>query len=220
MLRVGLIEVKPQEHILMVDMHHIISDGVSQGILIKDFMSFYNNLELPEFKLQYKDYSEWQQSEKQQERISKQEKYWLNEFADEVTTLELSTDFKRPPVKSYEGNIVSFNLCTEETSKLKSIAETEGATLYMVLLSIYNVLLSKLSNQEDIVVGTPIAGRGHTDLENMIGMFVNTLPLRNYPKGELSFKKFLSEVKSKTLACFENQSYQYEELIDKLKVCI
>ena len=113
---------------------------------------------------------------------------------------------------------LDFNISTEETSKLKSIAETDGATLFMVLLSIYNILLSKLSNQEDIVIGTPVAGRQHADLENMIGMFVNTLPLRNYPKGELSFREFLSGVKNKTLACFDNQTYQYEELIDELKV--
>ena len=186
--------------------------------MIKDFMALYNNEELPELRLQYKDYAEWQQSKGQQEKIVKQKAFWLNEFADEVTALELPSDYKRPSIKSYEGNSVEFSISKDETNKLKSIAETEGATLFMVLLSIYNILLSKLSNQEDIVVGTPASGRGHADLENMIGMFVNTLPLRNYPRGELSYREFLIEVKNKTLACFDNQNYQYEELIDELKM--
>ena len=108
LIRAGLIETSPEEHILMVDMHHIITDGISQGILIKDFMALYNNEELPELKLQYKDYAEWQQSEGQQEKIAKQKAFWLNEFADELTTLELPTDFKRPSIKSYEGDAVRF----------------------------------------------------------------------------------------------------------------
>ena len=218
LIRAGLIENSPSEHILMVDMHHIITDGVSMGIMIKDFLSIYNNQELPELRLQYKDYAEWQQSKGLKEKIAKQGEFWLNELAEEVTTLDLPIDYKRPSTISFEGNTVGFTISTEEKNQLISISEIEGATLFMVLLSIYNILLSKLSNQEDIVVGTPVAGRGHTDLENMIGVFVNTLPLRNYPKGDLSFREFLSQVKNRTLACFNNQTYQYEELVDKLKV--
>jgi tyrocidine synthetase III len=218
LINAGIIETSPEEHVLMVDMHHIVTDGISQGILIKDFMALYNEEELPELKLQYKDYAEWQQIHGQQEKIVKQKAFWLNEFADELITLELPTDFKRPLLKSYEGNAVDFKISSEETSKLKSIAQTEGVSLFMVLLSIYNILLSKLSNQEDIVVGTPVAGRQHFDLENMIGMFVNTLPLRNFPKGALCFREFLLGVKNNTMSCFDNQSYQYEELIVELNM--
>ncbi len=205
------------EHILMVDIHHIIADGVSQGILVKDFMNLYHNESLPEATLHYKDYAEWQRGESQQATLAKQKAFWLNEFSEEAPLLELPVDFTRPSVKSYEGDSISFELTVEETGRLKTIADREGATLFMVILSVYNVLLGKLSNQEDIVIGTPLAGRQHEDLKNMIGMFVNTLPLRNYPKGELSFSEFLSEVKSRTLACFDNQNYQYDELIDELQ---
>jgi iturin family lipopeptide synthetase A len=218
LMRAGLIEISTTEYILMVDMPHIITDGVSHKVLIKDFMILYNNEELPELKLQYKDYAEWQQSEKQQEKIAQQKAFWLNEYAEEIVSLDLPTDKRRPLVKNNKGNSVEFSISIEETSKLISIAESEKATLFMVLLSMFNILLSKLSNHEDIIVGTPVAGRGHPDLERIIGMFVNTLPLRNYPKGELSFREFLSEVKNKTLACFDNQAYQYEELIDELKI--
>ncbi|NOQ25383.1 MAG: amino acid adenylation domain-containing protein [Bacteroidales bacterium] len=218
LIKVGLIEIQSQENLLMIDMHHIITDGVSQGILIKDFSALYNNVELPDLKLQYKDYSEWQQSEEQKEIVSKQKTFWLNEFAEEITILELPTDYPRPKVKNYEGNIISFAINTEESTKLKAISETNRSTLYTTLLSIYNILLSKLSNQNDIVIGTIVAGRQHADLESVIGMFVNTLALRNFPKAELSFKEFVSELKSKTLECFDNQSYQYEELLNELNV--
>ncbi len=218
LFRVGLIEISSQEHILMVDMHHIITDGVSKGILIKDFMALYNGEELPELKLQYKDYAEWQQSDEQQTEIAKQKDFWINEFSGGAEILDLPTDFPRPSIKSFAGSSVSFEISEEATGKLKAIAEAEGVTMFMMVLSVYNIFLRKLSNQEDIVIGTPTAGRQHPDLENIVGMFVNTLVLRNYPKGNLSFKEFLSEVKSRTLACFDNQAYPYEELIDNLGV--
>ncbi|MDW3194574.1 MAG: amino acid adenylation domain-containing protein [Cytophagales bacterium] len=206
------------EHILMVDIHHIVADGVSQGILVKDFMNLYHDESLPDASLHYKDYAEWQRGESQQTTLAKQKAFWLNEFAEEAPLLELPVDFTRPSVKSYEGDSLSFELTVEETARLKTVADREGATLFMVILSVYNVLLGKLSNQEDIVIGTPLAGRQHEDLKSMIGMFVNTLPLRNYPKGELTFREFLAEVKSRTLACFDNQNYQYDELIDELQM--
>lgn len=218
LLRVCLVEITQQEFIMIVDMHHIITDGVSNGILIKDFMTLYNNEELPELVLQYKDYAEWQQSNEQQKEIAKQQEFWLNEFAEDVETLDLPIDFPRPAIKDFKGGTINFNIDKNETSKIKHIAKNEGTTLFTVILSFYNILLSKLGNNEDIVIGVPTAGRQHSDLENMIGMFVNTITLRNSPKGDLSYVEFLSAVKSKTLECFDNQSYQFEDLIDLLKV--
>ncbi|MDW3194571.1 MAG: amino acid adenylation domain-containing protein [Cytophagales bacterium] len=224
LLRVGLISVpndsagEASAHILMVDLHHIITDGVAQGLLIKDFMSLYNGEDLTPVRLHYKDYTVWQQAEAQQSALAEQKAFWLNEYSETPPVLELPYDHKRPLVKNHRGGNLSFVLEEEQTAQLKSIAESEGATLFMLMLSIYNILLSKLSNQEDIVIGTPTAGRQHADVDNMIGMFVNTLALRNYPKGEMSFREFLSEVQSGTLACFDHQGYQYEELIDELKI--
>jgi iturin family lipopeptide synthetase A len=218
LMRVGLIDLSPGTQLLMIDMHHILTDGVSVGVLSKDFMSFYNGEQLPELHLQYKDYAEWQQSQEQKQERERRKDFWLNQFAGELPTAELPYDFSRPLVKSFEGSSIDFSINADDTTRLSSIAEAEGATLFMVVLSIFNILLGKLSSQEDVVIGIPTAGRQHADLENIIGMFVNTLPLRNYPHGELRFKEFLHEVKQNTLACIDNQSYPYEELIDQLKL--
>jgi amino acid adenylation domain-containing protein len=218
LLRLSLIKVAPEEFFLMFDLHHIITDGVSEPLLVKDFMAFYNNETLPELRLQYKDYVEWHLGEVQQQHILKQREFWLNEFKDQITILELPIDYERPSVKGHDGSFVSFYVSPDETNKLKSVAENEGSTMFMMLLSIFNVFLSKITNQDDIIIGTPTAGRQHADLENIIGMFVNTLAIRNNPKGNSSFREFLSVVKSKTLSCFENQAYQLETLIDELKI--
>jgi amino acid adenylation domain-containing protein len=218
LIRVGLIKIAANEHILMVDMHHIISDGVSFGVLINDFMSLYNDMTLPDLSVQYRDYAEWEQSETRQTEISRQKQFWLRQFATLPALLQLPEDHKRPAVKSPAGDVIRFYLGAEETAALKRIAKKEGVTMFMLILSIYNILIARLGNQEDVVVGTPTAGRPHGDLEKIIGMFVNTLPLRNFPKGNMSVREFLDRVKDNTLACFDNQSYPYESLINELKI--
>jgi amino acid adenylation domain-containing protein len=218
LLRVGLIKQTEQSHILMFDMHHIVSDEVSQGLMIKDFMSLYNDETLPVQRLQYKDYSEWQQSTEQQERLEGHRKFWLNEFSEGVSILNLPTDFPRPLKKSHSGSSIGFSFSKEEMRRLQLLSQETGSTMYMITLSLFNVLLSKLSGQEDIIIGTPTSGRVHADLEGIMGVFVNTLALRNYPKSELRFVEFLDRVREKTLSCFDNQTYQYEELIEELKL--
>ena len=218
LMRVGLIRIASKKYILIVDMHHIIGDGASQEILVRDFIALYNGEKLPELKLQYKDFSVWQQEKTQQKTISAQRDFWISQFSEKFEPLDLPKDFARPLINTYAGSSIDFEINVEETTKLKSIAEMEGATMFMVMLSIYNIFLSKLTNQDDIVIGVPVAGRDHPDLENSIGMFVNTLPLRNYPKDTFHFKEFLANVKSGALACFENQSYPYEELLEALKI--
>ncbi|MGB7604797.1 MAG: amino acid adenylation domain-containing protein, partial [Lutisporaceae bacterium] len=218
LIRVALAKIKDKEHMLMIDMHHIISDGVSMGILIKEFIELYDGKELPRLRIQYKDFAAWQNELFKSGEINKQEEYWLKAFDGEVPVLNMPTDYQRPSIQSFEGDSLSLELSEELTNKLKQIAKETGSTMYMVLLSAYNVLLSKYSGQEDIVVGSPIAGRPHADLENIMGMFVNTLAMRNFPQGNKTFKEFLEEVKANSLLAFENQDYQFEELIDKLNV--
>jgi iturin family lipopeptide synthetase A len=218
LLRVGLIQLSLNEHMLMVDMHHIITDGVSQGLLITDFMKLYNNEVLPTLHLHYKDYAEWQQSEEQKTRVSTQKEFWVKKFYQETSALNLPTDFIRPLVSSNRGESINIELSEEQSFGLKALAEQERVTNFMVLLSIYNIFLAKLGNQDDVVVGSPVAGRQHADFENVIGMFVNTLPIRNFPKGEMTFREFLDDVKSNTIACFDNQDYPYEDLVEELKV--
>ncbi len=216
--RVGIIHMAPQQNLLLLDMHHIITDGVSCNILIGDFIKLYNQEKLPLPKLQYKDYALWQQSEKQQQLRNKQRAFWINQFQQNFTPLNLPVDFPRPAIKNENGAAVNFHLDQKQTLALKQIAQQQGTTLFMVLLACYNILLSKLSGQQDIIVGTPLAGRNHQDLENIVGMFVNTIALRNQPKGALSFLQFLNTLKNNTLACFDHQQFQYESLIDALKL--
>ncbi len=218
LLRVGLIKVQSNEYILMYDMHHIISDGVSMGILVEEFSRAYAGEELTSLRIQYKDFSEWQNELFKSDKIKAQEEYWLKQFEGEIPVLNLTTDYQRPAVQSFEGDTIQFEINKELTNKLRQISKATGSTMYMVLLSIFNILLSKYSGQEDIIVGSPIAGRPHEDLGNIIGMFVNTLAMRNYPNGEKTFKEFLKEVKENALGAYENQDYQFEELVEKLNV--
>jgi tyrocidine synthetase-3 len=218
LLRVAVIKLAESRCFLMVDMHHIISDGISHEILAKDCMTLISGNTLLPLRIQYKDFSRWQNSAEVKAIIQQQEAYWLKEFKGEISVLNLPTDFTRPGVQNFAGNSVHFELCKEHTRVLKSIAKEENATLYMVLLALFNILLSKLSSQEDIVIGTPAAGRRHVDLQNIIGMFVNTLALRNYPSGEKTVKEFFQEVNEQTWHAFENQDYPFEDLVEILSV--
>ncbi|MCP5108760.1 MAG: AMP-binding protein, partial [bacterium] len=196
----------------------IISDGISMALFEKELTALYELKELPPLKIQYRDYARWQNGKIRKEKIKDQEEYWLKTFAEEIPVLNLPLDYARPALQSFEGNTVPFELGKEETKALNQLAIEGNVTLYMILASIFNILLGKLSGQEDIVMGTVSAGRRHADLENIIGMFVNTLPLRNQPTGEKCFTDFLQEVKKRTLEVFENQDYQFEELMERLSV--
>ncbi|MCP4153752.1 MAG: amino acid adenylation domain-containing protein, partial [bacterium] len=218
LFRVGLLKIAPTQHLLLVDMHHIISDGISHSILVEDFSSLYSGQQLDELPLQYKDYSEWQQNPEIKLSLSNQEKYWLRKFDGEIPVLYLPTDFPRPELQSFEGDIATFELSEKESSALNKFARLMGATPFMTLLSVFYIVLFKISSQEDIVIGTPIAGRDHTDLERIIGMFVNTLALRSFPTGEQTFQTFLTMVKDETLAAFENRNYLFEDLVEKAAV--
>nr|NIM13090.1 AMP-binding protein [Candidatus Aminicenantes bacterium]NIM84716.1 AMP-binding protein [Candidatus Aminicenantes bacterium]NIN19086.1 AMP-binding protein [Candidatus Aminicenantes bacterium]NIN42988.1 AMP-binding protein [Candidatus Aminicenantes bacterium]NIN85731.1 AMP-binding protein [Candidatus Aminicenantes bacterium] len=218
LFRVGLIKEEDEKYLLLVDIHHIITDGISQGIFINDFISLYEGGPVPELHIQYKDFSEWQNREKDRETIKKQEEFWRRQFSDEIPVLNLPTDFVRPPIQSFKGSGIDFKLNSEQGTSLKKLALEEDVTLFMLLLAIYNIFLSKLSSQEDIVIGTPIAGRRHPDLQQIIGMFVNTLALRNYPSGRKTFREFLNELKKRTLNAFENQEYQFEDLVENVYV--
>ncbi|UCH96738.1 MAG: amino acid adenylation domain-containing protein, partial [Candidatus Aminicenantes bacterium] len=215
LLRVGLVKTGKNEHILMVDIHHIVSDGISTDIFIKEFTALYAGEKLPERMVQYKDFSRWQKSEKEKGSLREPEKYWLKKFEDEIPVLHLPTDFARPVIQSFAGNSITFEIGKQETGKLKELAFTGGATLYMVLLTIFNIFLARISGQEDIVVGTAVAGRRHPGLEKIIGMFVNTLVLRNFPQGNMTVKEFLTETRTRTLQAQENQDYPFEDLVEK-----
>ncbi|AYK63291.1 plipastatin non-ribosomal peptide synthetase PpsC [Bacillus subtilis] len=218
LFRAQIVKVSDERHLLLVDMHHIISDGVSVNILIQEFGELYNNRKLPALRIQYKDYAVWQEGFKTGDAYKTQEAYWLKQLEGELPVLDLPADHARPPVRSFAGDKVSFTLDQEVASGLHKLARENGSTLYMVLLAAYTAFLSRLSGQEDIIVGSPIAGRPHKDLEPILGMFVNTLALRTRPEGGKPFVQYLQEVRETALEAFEHQDYPFEELVDKLEL--
>jgi len=218
LLRVGLIRTEPNKHILVFDMHHIISDGVSMVVLVQEFVELYKGNDLPELRIQYKDFASWQNDLLNSEIVNRQKEYWLDLYKNDIPVLNMPTDYPRPSMQSFEGDKISIELNQDLVERLRKVALNTGTTLYMQLLAVYNVLLSKYTGQEDIIVGSPVGGRPHPDLENLIGMFVNTLAMRNYPTGEKTFNEFLGEVKKNSLNAFENQEYQFEQLIEELKL--
>jgi len=220
LLRVGLVKTGEGNNLLLVDIHHIIMDAVSMDVLKGEFAKLYAGERgaLPALNLQYKDYSQWQQRERERGALKAQEKFWLEILAGELPVLRLPIDFPRPLVQNFEGNNLDFQLEEKEVLRLKELASESGSTLYIVLLALFNIILFKLSGQEDIVVGSPVAGRSHADLQQIIGMFVNSLVIRNYPSGEKTVAAFIQEVKNSALMAFENQDYPFEDLVEKLAI--
>jgi amino acid adenylation domain-containing protein len=218
LLRVGLIHAGENETILVVDMHHIITDGLSKDILTREFPALYEGKSLPPLELQYKDFAQWRNSPAQRESMESQLVYWRELFREEPPALDLPFDYPRPPVQQFDGGFHSFEVDKADTGALKKLASGSDATIFMVLLGVLNVFLARLGGQQDIVVGTPIAGRGRAELEPIIGMFANTLAMRNAPSPEKTFNTFLREVKERTLEIFENQDYQFEDLVDTVSV--
>jgi amino acid adenylation domain-containing protein len=216
LLRVGLVKTDKESYLLMVDVHHIISDGISHDLLKQDFAALYRGDTLSPLRLQYKDYAEWQNTEVRQEEIRRQESYWLEQFADGPPPLKLPTDYVRPPLQRFEGGDINFDMGKELTAALRQYAHHHDVTLFILLLGLYDLLLSKLSGQDDIVIGTPVAGRTHGDLEPIVGMFVNTLALRSRIPRDQSFGVFLGELKTGSLEAFDNQDYPFDQLVDKV----
>ncbi len=213
LIRVRLIK-RDSHHILFIDMHHIIGDGMSITTFIDEFCSFYNGWELAYPARQYKDYSEWMMKKD----ISKQKEYWINEFRDEVTALDMPLDYPRPHKQSYEGATVFRKTGNLLGEGIKKLAKDTGSTEYMVFLATVMIVLSKYSRQEDIVVGSPISGRTHHDTEYMLGMFVNTLAMRGMPERNKKISSFLEEIKEKCLKAYENQEYPFEELLENIDI--
>lgn len=216
LFRVALLGYENRKTILMIDIHHIITDGTSQEIILNEFAVLYRGGELPALTLQYKDWVEWQNLEEQERLVNKQQEFWLKEFSGTIPCLNLPADYKRPDIQSFEGDCIHFIIRGEETQLLKSMALKEEVTLFIMLLAILYVLLSKLSGDEDIVIGIPTAGRRHADLQSIAGMFVNTLALRIFPGREKKFKCFLKEVKDKTVGAFDNQEYPFDDLVKEV----
>lgn len=218
LLRVGLLQVSDREYILMVDMHHIITDGVSQNLFFNEFVTLYQGMEPGPLALRYRDYTVWMNSPAMLRKIEDQKSYWIELFKGELPLLKMPGDFERPAIKSYKGAFHEFAIDQDLNRGLKQLALETETTLYMVLLAGYYVLLWTYSGQEDIVVGSPVTGRNHVELQEIIGMFVNMLAIRNRPNGNKNFREFLMEVKRSVIGVMENQDYYFEALVAELEL--
>ncbi|MCP5051686.1 MAG: amino acid adenylation domain-containing protein, partial [bacterium] len=218
LLRTGLIETGKHRFILMVDMHHIVCDAVSMEILVNDFKALYSGASLAPLNIRYRDYCHWQNSQEQRAGLEPQEQWWLEQFPDELPVLDLPIDFSRPPVQGFDGDTVHFSITGDEIARIRELAVNQGVTTYMVLLALYNVFLTKITAQEDLIVGTPVAGRRHSDMDHIIGVFINTLALRNNTGGHKSFTSLLDEVGTGLVNASENQDYPFEDLVEKVAV--
>lgn len=211
LLRMMLVK-RHEEHVLFMDMHHIIGDGMSMTIFQNELIKCYNRESLEPLAYQYKDYSQWMNNRK----LDTQKAYWLKEFADGVPVLDLITDYKRGQQRSVKRQMVPGVISKELKAGMKKLEETYQVTSYMVYLSAVMVVLAKYASQEDIVVGSPISGRTRKETENMMGMFVNLLAMRGKPEKEKTYAQFLGEIKEASLKAFENQEYPFEELVQNV----
>jgi tyrocidine synthetase-3 len=213
LFRAALLKIGEAKHILVLDAHHIISDISTQNILFHEFLQLYKGMELPEPALQYKDYSEWQQSGEYREYVAKQEDFWLNEYKDTPPLLDLPYDFPHGMKNTKKGNYVELGFDTNDRELILKLAAEEGGTVHIVMLAIFYILLSRISGEHDISVGVPAAGRLNKELASVVGMFINTIALRNFPVPEKSFREFLREVVQRSFKAYENQAYPFENLV-------
>ncbi|MGB8508409.1 MAG: amino acid adenylation domain-containing protein, partial [Pyrinomonadaceae bacterium] len=221
-LRASLLRLSEDEHILMLVMHHIVSDGWSNSILSREFSALYEaylegrESPLEELSIQYADYAVWQREGLQGEVLAGHLSYW-REKLEGVAVLELPTDHPRPAVQSASGASCTLRLSGELSAGLRELARREGATLFMVLLAGWQALLSRYSGQEDICVGTPIAGRGRRELEGLIGFFVNTLVMRAKVDEAESFRELVGQVREASLGAYAHQELPFEKLVEELQ---
>ncbi len=222
LFRITLISLSDTETVLLIVMHHIISDGWSAGIFINELSQLYsaysqeNDFELPPLEIQYADFAKWQKKWLQGKVKEEQLAYWEKQLED-VPVLELPADFNRPKVQTFNGSLVKGELDKSTSDELKKISQEEGTTFFMSLLAVFNILLYKHSGQTDFAVGTPIANRNNQQIENLIGFFVNTLALRSEINAELSFKEYLQNFKNTVLSAYANQDLPFEMIIEELQ---
>lgn len=224
LLRAELFQVEDNKWVIAYVTHHIISDGWSMNVLINDLLLFYNarikgeEYQPEPLRIQYKDYTAWQHEQLSGESLVKHKEYWIKQFQGELPVLMLPMDKGRPAVRTYNGGLVVKVIEAATAKAFKAVIQEQGSTLFMGLLAAVNTLLYKYTGQEDIVIGSPIAGRENIDLENQIGFYINTLALRTRFNGGNSFREILERVKEVTLGAYEHQVYPFDELVGQVNV--
>lgn len=218
LFRAKLQYLEDKKAVLMVDMHHIISDGTSLSVLLDDLCKIYNDEELPEIKVEYKDYAIWENDKLKNNEFKESKIYWVNQFKDDIPVLDIPTNYPRPAVQSFDGRRIHSLINEKTTKKINELASKLKVTPYMLLLSAYYILLYKYTSQNDIVVGSPIVNRTNSKLYNIIGMFVNSIPMKASINSNLSFANFLKNIKELCLENYKHQEYPFDELVKDLNI--
>ncbi|GCF09960.1 non-ribosomal peptide synthetase/type I polyketide synthase [Dictyobacter arantiisoli] len=223
LFRVTVFKLDPVEHVLLIAMHHCISDGWSFSVLLHELIDLYSAFSnghpspLEPLAVQYVDFAAWQQQWLQGDEVEQQLAYWRKQLGGPLPALELPTDHPRPAIQSYRGAHFPFQFPTTLTENIKALGQQEGATVFMLLLAAFQVICSRYSGQEDILIGTPIANRRRTEIEKLIGCFINTLVIRTDLAGNLSFRELLHSVREKTLEAYAHQDLPFEQVVEALQ---
>ncbi|BAU65709.1 amino acid adenylation domain protein [Stanieria sp. NIES-3757] len=214
LLRLKLLRLASEKHLLLLTMHHIIADGLSAEVFMTEVALHYQRLSVPELAIQYKDFVYWQQQSFQEQKLID---YWKQKLKDAPPLLQLPTDRPRPPVQTYQGKSQSWELPASLTQQLKNLAKQENVTLFMLLLAAFKTLLYRYTGQEDLLVGSPIANRNHEKLQDLIGFFVNTVVLRSNLAGNPSFLDLLSQIRQIALEAYAHQDLPFDKLVEVLQ---
>ncbi|MDV2992203.1 MAG: Tyrocidine synthase 3 [Chroococcidiopsis sp. SAG 2025] len=223
LLRFTILRLNQSEHILLSTIHHIISDGWSNGILIRELAALYTAFAsgkpspLPELSIQYADFAVWQRQWLQGEVLATQLAYWQQQLEGSAPILELPTDRPRPAIQTFKGAVQSFTLPLALTEALKDLSRREDVTLYVTLLAVFKTLLYRYTGQEDLLVGSPIANRNRSEIEGAIGFFANTLVMRTNMANTPSFRELLSRVRQVALGAYAHQDLPFEQLVEQLQ---
>ncbi|MES9782256.1 MULTISPECIES: non-ribosomal peptide synthetase [Bacillus cereus group] len=216
--RIAIVELEPERHLLLIDVHHIIADGISLQVILRDLMLLYSGGELQPLQLRYRDYAIWQEKWFESEGLNKQEEYWLKQFETDAPVLDLPTDFSRQDFLVAVGSDIEFSFSRTETELIKRLARDLAVTDYTLVLGMFSVLLAKYSGQDDIVVGSPIAGRRQPEVQEVVGMFVNTIAIRSAPISSKKFSNYIKDLRETVLMAIDAQDYPFEALVEKTGV--
>jgi amino acid adenylation domain-containing protein len=223
LLRTTLIQLADEEHILVLVMHHIITDGWSMNVFFKELAALYAGFvdghapDLPKLNVSYRDFTKWQTEYVNGESLKEQIQYWTKKLHGAEPTLDLQSDHARPEIQTENGDIEHCFLSVGTAERLKRLSQSEGATLFMALLAAFYVLLWRYTSQESILIGTPVAGRTEVEVESVIGLFVNTLVLRADFSSDKTLRELLRQVRTTALEAYANQDVPFEKLVEELK---
>ncbi|MCY9513732.1 type I polyketide synthase [Paenibacillus apiarius] len=216
LIRAAFVKLAPEKHVLLMDMHNIVSDGASMNVFIKEFSDLYAGKDIPPLRIQYKDYAEWQHRLLGGDVIRKQEQYWMNQFRQDIPVLNMPTDFERPEFQSFVGRAHKLNLSKETADRLNALAKSQNVTINVLLFHLYTIVLYNYTGQHDMTVGSLVAGRRHADVEPLIGMFTNFLPIRVCLEERRTILDQLRTLNDTMMNAYENQDFPFDRMVEKL----